>query len=118
MDRFDTFPRQQAYFTTESLKLYFFAFLFVLFMLKIYFTPALVFLLICSQWWPQIWKNMIQGNTHCPSMKFVILQTAHVSYIPLYFMITENNLLFIRPNPVMFWVCVAWLVIQIGLLKV
>lgn len=105
---------QSGFMARESLKLYFFAFVFIIFMQEVYFTPVFTFAFLCSLWVPQIWKNTAEGIRNCPqSIKFVIASSIHLSFIPLYFMCSDNNILFLEPHRISFWVCFVWIALQI-----
>jgi len=102
----------------QSLKLYFFAFIFVVFLQKVYFTPLYLFLFFCSIWLPQIWKNTMEGSRNSPSVRFALVITLHTVYVPMYFMLVEDNMLFLKPHPLFFWGCVLWMLIQLVVLKI
>lgn len=62
MDKYEQMHEQQTWMASESLKIYFFAFLFVVFIQKIYFENLWTFLFFCNVWIPQIIKNVVENN--------------------------------------------------------
>ena len=93
--------------------------MFILILEKIYFNGFVSFMVVGCVWLPQIYKNVRYGNKDTPrSILFSAIQTLQISYIPLYFMYTEDNLLFLKPNRPMFWFIVMFLGVQLITLKI
>jgi len=111
MDKFADQMDQQQWLAGQSLKLYFFAFLFVIYLQQIYFTPLCMFVFFCSLWLPQIYKTTMEGNLNCPSARFALAITLHTVYVPLYFLGADGNMLFLKPHPLFFLFCIFWIII-------
>jgi hypothetical protein len=118
MDKFADQLDQQQWLAVQSLRLYFFAFVFVIYLQQIYFTPFLMFVAFCSVWLPQIYKTTLDGGLNCPSAGFAAAITAHTVFVPLYFVGADGNMLFLKPRPWLFWFCVGWVVVQLAVLKI
>jgi hypothetical protein len=81
-------------------------------MQKVYFTPIYSLLLFCLLWIPQIIKTTSENNVNCPKDTwFVIFTTLHCTFLPLYFMGCDNNILYLRPSRGYFWFCVFLLLV-------
>jgi hypothetical protein len=55
---------------------------------------------------------MVENNRNSPSNNwFIVTQTLHAVYLPLYFMYTDDNILFMKPNLNAFWIALTLLVV-------
>ena len=118
MDIHQSVVDQQGWMSWTQMKVYIAAFFYIIYVQKIYFTNVLIFFVFGNLWIPQIFRNSMCGYENKLSMKFVILQTIHCLYLPMYFKGTSNNFLFMEPN---FYFCifmVFWITLQISILKI
>lgn len=86
----------------------------IVFIQRVYFTPWLSIAVTGFIWLPQIVKTAVENNVGCPRESwYTVFISFHCSFIPLYFLGTENNILFLRPNFSYFWFGVIAQLIQV-----
>lgn len=81
---------------------YMFAFVIIIFLQKIYFNNFWIFILFGNIWVPQIIKNSLNGYKNGPGLPFVICQTLHCVYVPMFFKFSSKNFLFLEPDYIFF----------------
>lgn len=114
MDHHQGDLEQQNYLTVQSLKLYLIAFIMIVMLSKIYFNPIYSVPIFFLFWIPQIAKNVVGNYQNCPSdMWFVVTKSLHVTYLPLYFMGTDDNILFLRPSIFCYWIGIFLISVQV-----
>ena len=98
MDRMNGLAAQISWIANTQIKIYLVAFLYLLMLQHLFIDKILIFLLVSSVWIPQIIVNTIHGQKGVPDIYFAAVTSLHLMYIPLYFKMTENNYLFLRPD--------------------
>lgn len=118
MDKYENKQIQKSWMTCQQIQVYALTFAGVLFIRDIVFTDVFIFLIFGNIWIPQIFRNSVYGYKDCPKLVFMVVQTIHLLYFPLYFKLINNNFLFTKPDYNFIYLMSSWLLLQIIVLKV
>lgn len=85
---------------------------------KIYTNPVGILIFFGSLWLRQIYKNAALGARGVPNMKYAIVVTAHLTFIPLYLNLVDGNIIFFKPNYIVALALMLSLAFQFSVLSI
>lgn len=109
IEYYNDFNRQQTWITWTQFKICksvlqltsssdLFAIFYLVWINLIYFNKNFIFICLGSLWVPQIWFNTTEGVKKALNMDYVVFQTIHLLFLPLYFQFYDGNFFFFKPS--------------------
>ena len=74
----------------------------------IYFSNILSLLLMGSIWIPQIFRNCYHGYRNALNLKYAIVQSFYISFMPIYITIVKENVILREPQYIFGTFLIVW----------